>query len=363
MFDSPRNLQISVVIGIMPQNILMLCQGQEDYLADSIFYGLRKIYGSRVVDYPKNEAMYKGFNRPQDLHGMGFSMYSLLDDIDVDRYQIRKKIINGYFDTIIFGSIHSTFGAYIELLHAIGTTNIITLDGEDHPAPFPYTGNMWRYSARRTFPKMHTRASYFKRELTPETLHYRWLRIIGKPLGRHLVPKSGFIPINFGFPDEQILDQLPKTKTKEFMSHIVDPELIGKIDGASHSYAFDKQQDYYKDIQMSRFGVTTKKGGWDCLRHYEIAANGAVPCFKDLDLKPTYCAPHGLDETNTIIYRDYRDLKQKIASISDTKYEALQHNALAWAKRNSATNVAKYMLGKAGINLEDDARSMTTTTP
>jgi len=37
-----------------------------------------------------------------------------------------------------------------------------------------------------------------------------------------------------------------------------------------------------------------KRGGWDCLRHYEIAAAGAVPCVRQLEGKPSSCAPHGL---------------------------------------------------------------------
>ena len=35
------------------------------------------------------------------------------------------------------------------------------------------------------------------------------------------------------------------------------------------------------------FAHTIKKGGWDCLRHYEIMANGCIPIFKDLDKCPS----------------------------------------------------------------------------
>ena len=39
------------------------------------------------------------------------------------------------------------------------------------------------------------------------------------------------------------------------------------------------ESDYYKDYQRSYFAITCKKGGWDCLRHYEILANAVSPTF------------------------------------------------------------------------------------
>ena len=73
-------------------------------------------------------------------------------------------------------------------------------------------------------------------------------------------------------------------------SHIVDEEVAERM-GAASSHVFEREADYYRDLQASRFGITTKRTGWDCLRHYEIAANGAVPCFRDLDRKPPPLRP------------------------------------------------------------------------
>jgi len=52
------------------------------------------------------------------------------------------------------------------------------------------------------------------------------------------------------------------------------------------TYRFDNEYEYYKMYHESRFAFTQKKGGWDCLRHYEIMANGCIPYFKDLDKCP-----------------------------------------------------------------------------
>jgi hypothetical protein len=60
------------------------------------------------------------------------------------------------------------------------------------------------------------------------------------------------------------------------------------IPGGVSDYKFGPGQEskYYAMYQASRFGLTQKKGGWDCLRHYEILANGAIPIFDNLEKCP-----------------------------------------------------------------------------
>ena len=87
--------------------ILFFTDSHEDYLADSILHGLRSIYGSDCVDYPKCEVLYK--NCPEyikkEVRGNGFTLYSgLLDDIEIDRFNIAQKIKDGFFDLIKFKS-------------------------------------------------------------------------------------------------------------------------------------------------------------------------------------------------------------------------------------------------------------------
>jgi hypothetical protein len=80
-------------------------------------------------------------------------------------------------------------------------------------------------------------------------------------------------------------------------------------------YAFQHEKEYYYDLRISKFGITTKRGGWDCLRHYEIAANNAIVCFRNLNEKHDSCAPHGLKVGyNCIDYSNYAELMQKINS-------------------------------------------------
>lgn len=82
--------------------------------------------------------------------------------------------------------------------------------------------------------------------------------------------------IQFAIPEEKIVKTLPQ-KRKDFAFN---------IPGKKETYIYQKEEDYYRDYQRSYFAVTSKKAGWDCLRHYEILANGCIPYFLDLDNCP-----------------------------------------------------------------------------
>ena len=70
--------------------------------------------------------------------------------------------------------------------------------------------------------------------------------------------------------------------------------------------------------------------------HYEIAASGTIPCFKDLSSKPESCAPHGLvDGVNCISYNTTQDLMEQINQLSRPAELAMREAALDWAKASS----------------------------
>lgn len=89
-------------------------------------------------------------------------------------------------------------------------------------------------------------------------------------------------PISFSIPESKIIDNVPE-KTKRF-GHIVP--------GDTSTYIFNDEEAYYRDYQTAVFGRTCKKGGWDCLRHYEILANGCIPWFTELDKCPERTMTH-----------------------------------------------------------------------
>jgi hypothetical protein len=54
------------------------------------------------------------------------------------------------------------------------------------------------------------------------------------------------------------------------------------------TYVFKTEAEYYQDYQFSKYAITTKKAGWDCLRHYEIMGNSCIPLFQDIQHAPRF---------------------------------------------------------------------------
>jgi hypothetical protein len=331
--------------------VVFFSSSTEDYLADSVLHGFRSLLGANVVDYPKADRLYSTCSQSIKKHirGGGFSLYGLLDDIVVDRHYMRSRILDHEFDLVVIGNIYSDFGAFIELAPMLEPKKVAILDGADTESMYPYSGNWWRHPAYWFLPRAN-RFLYFKRELTPRTLHYRSHRLLPESLCGRLALPPRLRPIAFSIPAEKIVTELP-AKRKLIATHVVDAEVAKHLQGASTVGVFSSEAEYYYDLQSSRFAITTKRAGWDCLRHYEIAANGCVPCFRQLDKKPTSCAPHGLTQDNCIIYENNEDLIQQIHSIDDARYERLQLSALTWVRANTTVVRASELLNALHLKL------------
>jgi hypothetical protein len=228
--------------------ILYISGGQgPDYLCDMLFHGLRSELGADVVDAERIWYMYadefgEGRHDRTQLYGRGFTVYGLLGpDSGVDRTDLEHKIRTRYFDLIVYGSIHRCCRFLREVLLTYSAEHIVFVDGEDH------TG---------VISELLGRGIYFKRELAPS------------------IP--GVSPIQFAIPEERI-GTVPRPKLK--LQAFVDPR-------DTRTYIYKDEASYYGDYAESLFGITLKKAGWDCLRHYEIMANGCIPWFLDLENCP-----------------------------------------------------------------------------
>lgn len=210
----------------------------QDYLRDCCFHGLRSLFGPDVVDVGKLDSMYQGADRSR-MYGKGFSLYSLLPNIEVDRSDIPRKIKNRYFDAIFYGSIHRNQDYLHEVTSQYSADRIILIDGEDHP------GHLSGIPA-----------TTFKREL------HR--------------PVPGVHPIQFSIPKEKILSSPPK-KTR--LMAPMDP-----MDATT--YIYKTEESYYVQYAESCYAATMMKAGWDCLRHYEIMSQWCLPYFRSFDACP-----------------------------------------------------------------------------
>jgi hypothetical protein len=334
---------MEVTAGRDTPSVLFLTSNIEDYLSDSLFHGLRTVLGEAVLDFPKKEILYRTYPHVARLYGHGFTLYGLLEDPALDRHLAMDRARQGNFDLIVFGDIWRTFGSLLELLPSLDRRHTAFVDGADHGAPYPYNPAFWRVRHWWTLPRAHTRGSYFKRELSARTVQARYSLPIPSGIAGRLPFARAIRPIAFSIPEEKVVEAPPK-KEKQFPTHVVDSEVAARITAQSE-YAFQSESDYYADLRASRFGVTTKRAGWDCLRHYELAASGCVLCFRDLDRKPRRCAPHGLqDGGNCLGYRDADELFRKIRMLTDAEYKRLQAGSLEWARTNTTRRRAQEFL-------------------
>jgi len=108
---------------------------------------------------------------------------------------------------------------------------------------------------------------------------------------------------------------------------------------------------YYKEYQHSRFGLTYKKAGWDCHRHYEILSSGAVPYFTDLAERPPYTLsflPHQLlDEARSLA--GVKPMHIDHAVFNKTAYLTLAKQLLEYTNKHlTASAMARYVLEASG---------------
>jgi hypothetical protein len=319
----------------MTPSLLFLSDPMEDYLADTLFHGLRSVLGEWAVDHPKRTGLYRSLpeERRASLYGHGFSIYGLLPELDVDRDQALERASRGEFDIVVVGTLWRDWHWWVELRRngLPDHVRLAVLDGDDLPWMYPYGPRWFRSPQRIVLPRAHRHAVYFKRELRGAS---RWSRSL--------------VPISFSYPEEKVAATVP-AKTKDFPAHIVDGEIAGRVAGARTSYAFQDEAAYRADLQASRYGITARRGGWDALRHYEIAANGALPCFRRLERKPPRCAPHGLEPgRNCISYANADDLFSQLERMSEQRRIELTRGALAWAAANTTRRRAEDFLAAMG---------------
>lgn len=228
-------------------NILFLSPASgADYMCDMLYHGLRSIPGCRVTDVNPLGYMLRGADVSK-LRGGGYTLYGLLEpDETVRRDRIRERIARREFDLVVYGSIQRSSQYLSDVLKAYAPHEIAFIDGEDHQI---------------VLRALVECGVYFKRELP----------------GYGGVHDGDWIkPINFALPEEKI-GTVPMEKSREMA--FIDPR-------DRSTYVYGTEAEYFADYGRSRFGVTIKKAGWDCLRHYEILANGCVPYFMDLMLCP-----------------------------------------------------------------------------
>ena len=149
-------------------------------------------------------------------------------------------------------------------------------------------------------------------------------------------------PITFSIPSEKICET----------NNIKTKILSNLIPGRLNTYIYNTEEEYYNEYKKSYFAITIKKGGFDCMRHYEILANGCIPHFIGIEECPPYTMyllPKELFIEANILYNDKFKNKNidDITEESKNEYNILNKKLLEYTKQVLTTDkVAKYILTK-----------------
>jgi hypothetical protein len=231
-----------------------------DYLDDCLFIGLRELFGSDVVDYNERLHCYEDFgtNIAQTMYGKGMTVTKVLPKTQVDRTDITNKIKTNFFDLIVYGSIWRCNSYITDILKYYPLNRVIAVDGEDET------------SIHSTY---NLKIPYFKREL--------------------IYNKNRVFPISFSMPTSKI-NFNKELKARDIA--ICDPR-------DKTTYIYNTESDYYKGYNEARFGITMKKAGWDCMRHYEILANGCLPLFLNINECPIHTMTSFPKQLCEVVYK------------------------------------------------------------
>ena len=125
----------------------------------------------------------------------------------------------------------------------------------------------------RNFPNMQTKETKGIRERMSgdERKHFPTTQAVGQ-----------IIPLSFSWPGPLPDINFSGWEDRSTFSKIIPGE----------PYSFSSYREYLNDYQSSKFAVTFKKGGWDCFRHIEILASGAIPFMPDIEDCPDWAMVH-----------------------------------------------------------------------
>lgn len=190
--------------------------------------------------------------------------------------------------------------------------------------------------------------------LTPITIKnkYPFIEILTLPFNPGLTIirknlKHNVFPISFAIPSNKIVDCVYEKKS------FIAPCIPNKLD----TFIYEYETDYYKNYQEALFGITFKKGGYDCMRHYEILACGCIPFFVDFEQCPVntvFRLPRDLikqgNELYQYLYNKYFNKPEKSISMSIDDMQLcikLSEKLLDYTKKNLTTEaMASYLISK-----------------
>jgi len=315
-------------------NILFITYGGADYLSDCLLHGLCSLKDVDVYTSKNLWFMYMGNDkkRIKRIYGKGFSYSNRIPICEKHMHtdkEITYNIQNHFYDYIIYGT--ATFCLdYFKLAEKFyEKKQILFLDGQDSDFSLFYYykaqnkikgfNPISKIQERSYFKELAQRGIVFKRELRKKDAKYAF-------------------PISFAIPKENIVSFLPEKEKKTATI----------IPGDLSTYVFSDEKEYFEDYQKSIYGVTCRKAGWDCLRHYEILANACIPYFPALEKCPSTI----MSTMPKKILLETNKLFHEPEHVIEREYVGYAKALLEYTRNHLTTEkLAEYVLSKAGGGL------------
>lgn len=157
---------------------------------------------------------------------------------------------------------------------------------------------------------------------------------------------------HFSIPSENIIETVqPKTK-----------DWAQVIPGRKETYVFKKEEDYRKDLEISRFAITRRRYGFATNRNLEIMAAGSIPYFCGIEKVPRIGTLRSLPKEFFQMIVLFPGVRSKCfppkkavghplpEDFNQTQYLAAAHKLLDYTKHSmTTTHHALYVLSATSL--------------
>lgn len=312
-----------------------------DYMPNCLLHGLYEIENVEVYLTSDLWYMFDGNDEKEllQLYGKGFSVTNRIPrnkKCVQDKETVLARLKEHFYDVVIYGSVFRCMDYFDQVLQSYDKKEVIFVDGEDFDLSMFYTHQLqlsgyhnmkyikipsprpWRRIGRHRFAMdLAAKGIYFKRELLEKDAKY-------------------MNPISFAIPAKSIVETVPDKER----------DLAYIIPGDKSTYIYDSETAYYEGYRKARRGVTFKKAGWDCMRHYEILANGCIPYFPDIRQCPVHTM---FNFPKSIIVETNRLFD--CGGMSEQTFRYIAEYLLQYTRMYLTTKeLAKYVLSKTDID-------------
>jgi hypothetical protein len=318
-------------------NILFLTHHYPNYVPDLLLHGLRKLFGEKVVDYPRKDCLYNGIlglvTCPED---QLCPNWFPTNDRQIDRDDISVKISKGYFKYIICDIRAILFPEGIRSLISQWPSGLVIIDGEDNPSkilPGPYV------ICRR-----ETDGTDFSIPLPmalPEEI-FKWITSYKNNDKKYSI---GFLGCIGHFSEDR--KNIVETIAKHYPDSLLHATLIPSETNPNPTGRFGRDE-YYRNLQKCKLVLTLHGAGYDTFRFWENTACNAVHISQKMPLLIPYDFENG---KNILSFSNIEELRRLIDNVLEDKIESqriIQEGHQQLINFHLTTKRAAYLLDRLG---------------